>query len=136
MGKRYLVLIKPDVSGSADKVEIIKTLLGGKKFFVRMEKKIALTGEIVDRLYPEVLNKEFYKKHKEFMLSSDVIALNVEYVGISNDPVKQLLHFKEMVRSLFASRRKKRRNAVHTSDSKENGKRELSIFWPGEMLVE
>lgn len=132
-----LAIIKPDAvaSGKAGK---ILALLEEKGFRIRAIRMVHLSKEQAAEFYEVHRERPFYGSLVEFMTSGpaipvllerdDAVAKLREVIG-ATDPKEAA---QGTVRALYAE--SKERNAIHASDSDENGAREADFFFGDERL--
>lgn len=137
MTDQTLVLIKPDAVEAGVHGRIIDDILG---YGYTIERQVTLLAspEQVDAHYSEHLSKDFYPSNRNFMMSGQLIAINL--TGIYVQPrVRELIGptdpRKADLSTLRGYYRQKDsglpRNLVHASDSTEAAAREIKI-WFGE----
>ncbi|MHA1214594.1 MAG: nucleoside-diphosphate kinase [Candidatus Hodarchaeales archaeon] len=139
MTERTLMMIKPDA--------VQRSLVG--KIITRIENKglkivglklIKLSSDEVDRLYDIHINKDFYPKLKEFILSGPVVAIAIEgknavsvvrtLAGVTN----AVEAAPGTIRGDFGLHLTK--NIVHTSDAAKRASYELNVLFKPEDIVE
>ena len=130
--ERTLVLIKPDAIANKHIGDIIKHY-EANGFKVAAMKLMNMTQEIAAKHYAEHIGKSFYPELVEFMTASPIVAMvltgenviaKVREVNGATNPEKAA---DSTIRRLYAESVTK--NAVHASDSPENAKREVAIFF-------
>ena len=130
--ERTLVLIKPDAVSSKHIGDIIKHYEAAG-FKISAMKLMQMTKEIAAKHYAEHIGKPFYNDLVEFMTSSPLVAMvlsgenviaKVREVNGATNPANAA---DGTIRKLYADSVTK--NAVHASDSVENAKREIAIFF-------
>ena len=130
--ERTLVLIKPDAVSSKHIGDIIKHYEAAG-FTISAMKLMQMTKEIAAKHYAEHIGKPFYNDLVEFMTSSPLVAMvltgenviaKVREVNGATNPANAA---DGTIRKLYADSVTK--NAVHASDSVENAKREIAIFF-------
>ena len=130
--ERTLCIIKPDAVKKKGQGSIIqKTLDAG--FEILGMKQICLTEDIAKKFYEVHSDKPFYLPLVEFMSSGTVVVVALQrdnaitewrkLIG-ATDPAQA---DEGTIRKLFAN--SKQENAVHGSDSIENGKNEVGFFF-------
>lgn len=136
--ERTLCIIKPDAVKKKVQGNIIQMILDAG-FKIRGMKLIQMTTEQAQKFYEVHKERPFYGELVEFMTSGPVIPIALEkdnavadyrnLIG-ATDPAEAA---EGTVRKKFAS--SKAENAVHGSDSVENGKIEVEFFFPEKELV-
>ncbi|MDB5036233.1 MAG: ndk [Chlorobi bacterium] len=136
--ERTLCIIKPDAVRKNVIGEIIAMLTGGG-FTVLGLKLIQLSGQDAERFYEVHKERPFYGGLVEFMSGGPVVVVALakenavadyrKLIG-ATDPAEAE---EGTVRKRFAS--SKGENAVHGSDSVENGKNEIAFFFAERELV-
>jgi nucleoside-diphosphate kinase len=132
MIEETLVLIKPDAVKAAHIGEIIAIY---KKNNLEIEKMrtLTMTKEIAAKHYEEHIGRPYYEELEKFMTSGQIVAMvlkgedaikRVREINGKTDPKEAA---EGTVRKLYAE--SKQHNAVHASDSPENAKREINIFF-------
>jgi nucleoside-diphosphate kinase len=136
--ERTLCIIKPDAVKKNVQGSIIQMLLDAG-FTIRAMKLVQLSKAQAQKFYEVHKERPFYGELVDFMTSGPVIPIALEkdnavldyrdLIG-ATDPVEA----KEgTVRKRFAG--SKAENAVHGSDSVENGLIEVGFFFPESELV-
>jgi nucleoside-diphosphate kinase len=127
-----LAIIKPDAvaSGKAGKVLAQLEQAG---FKVRAAKMVRLAGQQAEAFYAVHRERPFFRPLVTFMTSGPCIPMALErddavahlrtVIG-ATDPKEAAAG---TVRALYAE--SKERNAIHASDSEENGRREVAFFF-------
>lgn len=136
--ERTLCIIKPDAVKKKVQGSIIQMLLDAG-FAIRGMKLIQLSKEQAQKFYEVHKERPFYGELVEFMTSGPVIPIALEkenavadyrtLIG-ATDPAEAA---EGTVRKKFAS--SKAENAIHGSDSVENGKIEVEFFFQESDLV-
>lgn len=136
--ERTLCIIKPDAIKKKVQGSIIQMLLDAG-FTIRGMKLIQLSKEQAQKFYEVHKERPFYGELVDFMTSGPVIPIALEkenavvdyrtLIG-ATDPAEAA---EGTVRKRFAS--SKAENAIHGSDSVENGKIEVEFFFPDSDLV-
>jgi len=136
--ERTLCIIKPDAVRKKVQGKIIQMLLDAG-FRIRGMKLVKLTIKQAEKFYEIHKERPFYSDLVEYMTSGPVIPMALEKDNAVAD-YRKLIGATDpaeaeegTVRKLFAS--SKQENAVHGSDSAENGKIEVSFFFKEEELV-
>lgn len=132
MIEETLVLIKPDAVKAAHIGEIVNIYEKNKLEIVKM-RMLTMTKEIAAKHYEEHIGRPYYEELEKFMTSGKIVAMILK----GEDAIKKVREIngktdpKEAadgtIRKLYAE--SKQHNAVHASDSPENAKREISIFF-------
>lgn len=136
--ERTLCIIKPDAVKKKVQGNIIQMILDAG-FKIRGMKLIQMTTDQAQKFYEVHKERPFYGELVEFMTSGPVIPIALEkdnavadyrnLIG-ATDPAEAA---EGTVRKRFAG--SKAENAVHGSDSVENGKIEVEFFFPEKELV-
>ncbi|MCI0474441.1 MAG: nucleoside-diphosphate kinase [Ignavibacteria bacterium] len=136
--ERTLCIIKPDAVRKKVQGKIIQMLLDAG-FSIKGMKLMKLSAEQAEKFYEIHKERPFYRDLVEYMTSGPVIPIALvkenavadyrKLIG-ATDPAEAE---EGTVRKLFAA--SKQENAVHGSDSAENGKIEVSFFFREEELV-
>jgi nucleoside-diphosphate kinase len=136
--ERTLCIIKPDAVRKKVQGKIIQMLLDAG-FRIRGMKLVKLTAEQAEKFYEIHKERPFYRDLVEYMTSGPVIPIALEKENAVAD-YRKLIGATDpaeaeegTVRKLFAA--SKQENAVHGSDSAENGKIEVSFFFKEEELT-
>ncbi len=135
---RTLAIIKPDAFGRGKTGKIIARL-EGDGFRIVGGRVVRLDRERAEAFYAVHRGKPFFTSLVDFMTSGPVLALALE----REDAVTQLREVigatdpaeaaPGPVRALHGE--SKERNAIHASDSPENGRLEVAFFFAGTDLV-
>lgn len=132
MTEETLVLIKPDAVKAAHIGEIIAIYEKNKLEITKM-RMLTMTKELAAKHYEEHIGRNYYNELEEFMTSGRIVAMilkgedaikRVREINGKTDPKEAA---EGTVRKLYAEN--KQHNAVHASDSPENAKREINIFF-------
>ena len=136
--ERTLCIIKPDAVKKKVQGSIIQMILDAG-FTIRGMKLIQMTKEQAQKFYEVHKERPFYGELVSFMTSGPVIPIALEkenavadyriLIG-ATDPAEAE---EGTIRKKFAG--SKAENAVHGSDSVENGRIEVEFFFPGKELV-
>jgi len=127
-----LLLIKPDAVKNR-KIGNIISIIEKNDFVIKDIKYFRFDEKLIDIFYKDHIGKSFFHKLKTFMLSGDTVALKLEgdnaierlrQVNGDANPNKRK---SGTIRALYAE--SITANAVHSSDSKTNAKRELEIIF-------
>jgi len=136
--ERTLCIIKPDAVRKKVQGKIIQMLLDAG-FSIRGMKLVKLTADQAEKFYEIHKERPFYRDLVEYMTSGPVIPIALEKENAVAD-YRKLIGATDpaeaeegTVRKLFAA--SKQENAVHGSDSAENGKIEVSFFFKEEELT-
>ncbi|MBM4157811.1 MAG: nucleoside-diphosphate kinase [Ignavibacteria bacterium] len=131
--QRTLCIIKPDAVEKNLQGKIIKIILDAG-FQILNLKPVRLTRKQAEKFYEIHKDKMFYSELVEFMTSGSCIPIALVKENAVND-FRELIgatnpaEAKEgTIRKLYAD--DKQRNAVHGSDSVENGIKEVNFFFP------
>lgn len=132
MIEETLVLIKPDAVKAAHIGEIITIYEKNKLEIVKM-RMLTMTKEIAAKHYEEHIGRPYYEELEKFMTSGKIVAMILK----GEDAIKRVREINGKtdpneaadgtIRKLYAE--SKQHNAVHASDSPENAKREIAIFF-------
>ena len=132
MLQRTLCIIKPDAVRKNVQGNIIQKLTDAG-FRIRGMKMIRLTEEMGKKFYEVHKERPFYGELVSFMISGPVIVIALEKENAVAD-YRELIGATDpaeaedgTIRKLFAD--SKSENAVHGSDSEENGKIEVGFFF-------
>ena len=121
--KKIFVVIKPGFLDKAgDILDIYKKEGWALKFSTI--KKLLLSE--ARELYKTHKKEDFYKSLCDYM-SSDITRALIFTKEIEKDEFKEATRIKEVIREKFGE--SDMRNAVHSSDSKENMEHEASIYF-------
>lgn len=136
--ERTLCIIKPDAVRKNVIGEII-AMLTGAGFSIIGLKLIQLATRDAERFYEVHKERPFYGSLVEFMASGAVVVIALEKENAVAD-YRKLIGATDpaeaeegTIRKRFAS--SKGENAVHGSDSVENGKQEIAFFFAERELV-
>lgn len=136
--QRTLCIIKPDAVKKNVSGSILQMILDAG-FKVKGMKLVQLSEAQAGKFYEVHKERPFYKDLVSFMTSGPVIPIALEKAdGIlawrtligATDPAEAE---EGTIRKRFAA--SKGENAVHGSDSEENGKLEIAFFFPENELV-
>ncbi len=132
MPETTLLLIKPNAVKNKNIGEII-SIIEKDNFQIKDIKYFHFDENLLNEFYKEHIGKSYFVNLKAFMISDITIALKLERENAINrlrqlngdtDPAKRETG---TIRSLYADTITA--NAVHSSDSEENAKRELGIIF-------
>ncbi len=136
--ERTLCIIKPDAVKKKVQGSIIQMILDAG-FAIRGMKLIQMSKEQAQKFYEVHKERPFYGELVSFMTSGPVIPIALEkenavidyrnLIG-ATDPAEAA---EGTIRKKFAG--SKAENAVHGSDSVENGRIEVEFFFPEKELV-
>ena len=136
--ERTLCIIKPDAVKKKVQGSIIQMILDAG-FTIRGMKLIQMTKEQAQKFYEVHKERPFYGELVSFMTSGPVIPIALEKENAVAD-YRSLIGATDPaeaeegpIRKKFAG--SKAENAVHGSDSVENGRIEVEFFFPGKELV-
>ena len=132
MVEQSLVFIKPD----GVKRRLISEVLGRfeKRGFTFLKLELRnLSSEEVDRHYQEHLERDFYPRLKEFILSGPVFIMVIEGERVV-DTIRKMVGVTDSLDADPGTIRgdlalDKGENVVHASDSVESAKREIENFF-------
>ena len=132
MIQRTLCIIKPDAVKKNVQGSIIQKI-SESDFRVLGMKMIRLTESMAESFYEVHKERPFYKELCSFMTSGPVVVIALEKENAVQD-YRTLIGATDpaeadegTIRKLFAD--SKSENAVHGSDSEENGKIEVAFFF-------
>ena len=138
MAQRTLCIIKPDAVKKNVHGSILQKILDSG-FKVRAIRMAQLSENEAGKFYEVHKERPFYKELVSFMTSGPVVLVALEkenavqdyrtLIG-ATDPAEAA---EGTIRKLFAS--SKGENAVHGSDSEENGEKEIAFFFRESELV-
>ncbi|WP_112181180.1 MULTISPECIES: nucleoside-diphosphate kinase [Paraliobacillus] len=127
------IMIKPDGVKRAIIGELISRFekKGYRMITARM---LTMTSEVANQHYQEHRNKEYYPGLKEYITSGPVFAM----VWAGEDIVEQsrmMIGATDPAQAEAGTIRAdygtdKRRNVIHSSDSLQNARREINLFFP------
>ena len=132
MSQRTLCIIKPDAVRKNVQGNIIQKI-SDAGFKIRGMKMIKLTEETGKKFYEVHKERPFYGELVSFMISGPVVVIALEKENAvadyrklfgATDPAEAE---EGTIRKMFAD--SKSENAVHGSDSEENGKIEVAFFF-------
>ena len=130
--ERTLCIIKPDAVKNKVQGNIIQKILDAG-FNILGIKMVSLTNEQAGRFYEVHKGKPFYEPLIEFMTSGPCIPVALEKINAVTD-YRKLIGATDpaeagegTIRKLYAE--SKSFNAVHGSDSVENGLKEVAFFF-------
>jgi nucleoside-diphosphate kinase len=136
--ERTLCIIKPDAVRKNVSGEII-AMIAGAGFKILGIKMIQLSTRDAERFYEVHKERPFYGSLVEFMAGGPVVVVALEKENAVVD-YRKLIGATDpaeaeegTVRKRFAS--SKGENAVHGSDSVENGRQEIAFFFAERELV-
>ncbi len=136
--ERTLCIIKPDAVKKKVQGSIIQMILDAG-FTIRGMKLIQMTKEQAQKFYEVHKERPFYGELVSFMTSGPVIPIALEKENAVAD-YRSLIGATDpaeaeegTIRKKFAG--SKAENAVHGSDSVENGRIEVEFFFPDKELV-
>jgi nucleoside-diphosphate kinase len=134
-----LAIIKPDAVAARNAGKVLAHL-EQQGFTIRAARFVRLSGPEAEAFYAVHRERPFFGSLCAFMTSGPALALALardnavahlrEVIG-ATDPAEAK---PGTVRKLYAQ--SKERNAIHASDSPENGAREVAFFFPERELVE
>lgn len=130
--EKTLVLIKPDAVRAKHIGDIIK-IYEEKGLEILAMKMLKMDEKLASKHYEEHIGRDYYDDLMGFMTSGPIVAMvlqgegaiaNVRAINGKTNPDQAA---EGTIRKLYATSGS--RNAVHASDSPENAKREISIFF-------
>ena len=130
--EKTLVLIKPDAVRAKHIGDIIK-IYEEKGLEILAMKMLKMDEKLASKHYEEHIGRDYYDDLMGFMTSGPIVAMvlqgegaiaNVRAINGKTNPDQAA---EGTIRKLYASSGS--RNAVHASESPENAKREISIFF-------
>ena len=130
--EKTLVLVKPDAFKNHHTGDIVK-LYEEKGLQLLAMRMMKMTKEVAAKHYEEHIGRDYYDDLMGFMTSGPIVAMvlqgegaiaNVRAINGKTNPDQAA---EGTIRKLYAASGS--RNAVHASDSPENAKREISIFF-------
>ena len=132
MIEETLVLIKPDAVRKKHIGDIIK-IYETNDLEITAMRMLTMTKELAAKHYVEHLDRPYYSDLDGFMTSGPIVAMILK----GEDAIKRVREIngktnpkdaaEGTIRKLYAENGS--RNAVHASDSPENAKREINIFF-------
>lgn len=136
--ERTLCIIKPDAVKKKVQGSIIQMILDAG-FTIRGMKLIQMTKEQAQKFYEVHKERPFYGELVSFMTSGPVIPIALEKENAVAD-YRNLIGATDPAEATEGTIRKKyagskAENAVHGSDSVENGRIEVEFFFPDKELV-
>lgn len=137
--ERTFVMIKPDGVQRCLVGEIISRLEKKGLKIVAM-KMLKVDVEMAKKHYEEHVNKPFFKNLIEYITSGPVVAMVVEGKN-AVDVVRKIVGLTNPVEALPGTLRGDLcmdigRNVIHASDSPESAKREISLFFKPDEILE
>ena len=130
--EQTLSIIKPDAV-ERNLIEDIKSIFSKNNLVVKNSKKIHITKEEAAEFYKVHQSKPFYNDLCAYLASGPIVVMILEGVNAitlyreimgATDPKKAE---KNTIRNLFGISIDK--NSVHGSDSTENAKKEIELFF-------
>lgn len=136
--ERTLCIIKPDAVKKKVQGNIIQMILDAG-FTIRGMKLIQMSKEQAQKFYEVHKERPFYVELVSFMTSGPVIPIALEKENAVAD-YRNLIGATDPAEATEGTIRKKyagskAENAVHGSDSVENGRIEVEFFFPDKELV-
>ncbi len=137
--EKTLVLIKPDAFSKGHCGDIIK-IYEGEGFRIIGMKLLQMTKRLARKHYEEHIGRPYYDGLESFMTSGPLVAMVLEgedaiaRVRKINGKTNPAEAEEGTIRKLYAENGS--RNAVHASDSPENARREIHIFFNETELVD
>lgn len=138
MAELTLGIVKPDAVASG-KAGLIIAHLQKAGFTLRATRMVRLTRAQAAAFYEVHRERPFFAELVEFMTSGPCIPMALERVDAvaqmrttigATDPAEAAAG---TIRKLYAE--SKGRNAIHASDSVDNGRREVAFFFPESELA-
>ena len=139
MVERTLAIIKPDAVRKHAAGNIIDMIIQAR-FEILGLKYVRISKKQAESFYDIHAERPFYMDLVEFMTSGTVVVIALQKENAVADYRKLIgntdpnLAEEGTVRKLYGE--SKSYNAVHGSDSHENGEREISFFFSGGEIVE
>lgn len=130
--EKTLVLIKPDAVRAKHIGDIIK-IYEEKGLEILAMKMLKMDEKLASKHYEEHIGRDYYDDLIGFMTSGPIVAMVLQGEGAIasvraiNGKTNPDQAAEGTIRKLYAASGS--RNAVHASDSPENAKREISIFF-------
>lgn len=127
-----LLLIKPNAVKNKNIGEII-AIIEKDNFLIQAIKFFKFDDALINNFYHEHKEKPFFNELKEFMLSGYTVALKLERENAIvrlrelNGDIQPEKRKPGTIRALFAE--SVTANAVHSSDSEENARREVKLIF-------
>lgn len=127
-----LLLIKPNAVKNKNIGEII-TIIEKDNFLIKDIRFLKFDDALIKSFYQEHREKSFFKELTEFMLSGYTIAIKLERENAIarlrelNGDIQPEKRKSGTIRALFAD--SVTANAVHSSDSEENARREVKLIF-------
>jgi len=131
-----LIILKPDCIRRGLMGEVLKRLERKGVRFLRM-RALQMTDKHIEGLYGKFKDEDFYKRISEFMAGGLSVA-GVAYVPHAIET--SITTVRTLMGSFTAPQagtirgdlaKSPHHNIIHASDSPENAKREIEIFFPG-----
>lgn len=129
-----LAIIKPDVVKHKNAGKVLSMYENSKHFIIKAMRMAHLTEKEAEGFYAVHKERPFFRELVDFMISgpcilmalegSNAVALHREFIGATNPAAAA----EGTVRKLYGSNIGE--NAVHGSDSVENGQIEVNYFFP------
>lgn len=127
-----LLLIKPNAVKNKNIGEII-TIIEKDNFLIKDIRFLKFDDALIKSFYQEHREKSFFKELTEFMLSGYTVAIKLERENAItrlrelNGDIQPEKRKSGTTRALFAD--SVTANAVHSSDSEENARREVKLIF-------
>lgn len=127
-----LLLIKPNAVKNKNIGEII-TIIEKDNFLIKDIRFLKFDDALIKSFYQEHREKSFFKELTEFMLSGYTVAIKLERENAItrlrelNGDIQPEKRKSGTIRALFAD--SVTANAVHSSDSEENARREVKLIF-------
>ena len=133
---RTYAMIKPDVAGDREKVDLIKKRIQKAGLVIVREQRDQLSKHTCAQFYAEHQEREFFDSLVNFMSSGPVLKLELagdnavqqwrQLIGPTNS-ARAREEAPETLRALFGT--DGQRNAAHGSDSAESAEREINLMF-------
>jgi nucleoside-diphosphate kinase len=135
--ERTLCIIKPDAVRARKQGAILQRVLDAG-FKVIAMRQVALSQQMAEQFYAIHRERSFFGELVEFMTSGAVVVVALEGED-SIRSYRELIGATDPAKAAAGTLRKDfgqniENNAVHGSDSVENGLRETAFFFPGHDL--
>lgn len=135
--ERTLCIIKPDSVRARKQGAILQRVLD-EGFNVLAMRQLQLTAEMAGQFYAIHRERSFFQELVEFMTSGQVVVVALEAEGAIKK-YRDLIGATDPAKAAPGTLRRDfgqslENNAVHGSDSVENGLRETAFFFPGHDL--
>lgn len=117
--EKILIIVKPKFEKVFN--QILLDLMKHENLKIHTISKSTLDMEVVDHIYKEHVDKDWYPEQRKYMMSSDC------YICIfETSDVEQIRDYCiNAIRPNYANKKVYRENAIHCSETLEDAKREL-----------